>query len=95
MKGICSKEDVEKVKDFFNNTTLGSYIKNWVIGILGITLIVTVIYVLACFIAWSIIIPTSPFSEKGSTSLGVFTRLGLTIYSTVVLIITTSEDDDY
>lgn len=96
MKGMFSGEEFRQFREFyeeFSETGIGSYIVNWIKGLILITVVLFVIFVIACFITWSI-----PLPPKGCNSLkdtGIIVRVVLVVYSFVILLITFGDSDDY
>jgi hypothetical protein len=91
--GMFNREDFRKVQDLYEDfvaTDVGNYIDNWVKGILLISFVVLILYILACFFTWSIL-PVPPDFE-GS---GILCRVVLTLYSFGVLVNTFGEGEDY
>jgi hypothetical protein len=86
------KVDLEKVKDFFE-TDFGRYVKNWGIGLVWIAVVLMTLFVIGCFVTWSIPIPTGP-SVKDSEGVGIMVRICLIVYSFVILLVTFGGDDD-
>ena len=94
MKEIFSEEDLQKVKDFFE-TGLGLYIKNWFIGMFWVLVILIGLYIISCFISWSILLPPRSNHSNHSEDWATFGRVLLILYSLVVLMVTFGSDDDY
>ena len=95
MKGMFS-DDFTKIKELYENfckTDIGNYIDNWVKGVILITVVLFVLYVITCFITWSI--PLPPPNCKCLKESGIFIRVIVLVYSFVILMVTFGSDDDY
>lgn len=87
---IFNKEYKQKVQDFFE-TNLGSYIKNWLKGLLWLTVVLLIIYIVSCFVTWTVV-PITLDSFEGRD--GTLFRIGLIVYS-IVILLTLCDDDDF
>jgi len=87
------KNELDKIidqLDDFSNTPLGHYILNFLIGIAGILIVGTGIYLGYSFITWSF--PSLAWILSGPNSLYRLLALG---YAFVVFMITLASDDEY
>ena len=91
--GMFNREDFRKIQDLYEDfcaTDVGNYIDNWVKGVLLVSIAILILYILACFVMWTIL-PVPPVFE-GS---GILYRILITIYSLGVLVGTFGEGEDY
>lgn len=97
MKETFKKEDFKKLKEVykeFSETGVGSYIVHWIIGIIVMTVAAVIIYILTCFVTWSIPFPSSPL--KHPEHVGIFVRIFILGYSFVVFVVTFGDNEsDY
>jgi len=95
MKNEMFNDEFTKIKELYEDfckTNIGNYIDNWVKGVILITVVLLILYVIACFIAWSILLPSSDC--KSIKDSGTLFRILLLVYSFVILMVTFGSDDD-
>ena len=86
-------DEFKKYYEDLSETNVGAYLINWVKGAILLTCVLVSIYILACFIKWTIILPPHPIEISKDT--WVYTRVVFIIYSLAILPVTFGGDDDY
>lgn len=83
-----------ELKEFYKKSWIGRYTINWILGLLLITFITFIFFIIGCFITWSI--PNTIFdNDISNTDMALF-RFFLVIYSSLIFFITEKMDfSDY